>query len=304
MTHGGTILRRRRHRRRSRRLHRRDPRRAARPRDGLHRRRDAARRQARAGRHLHQRRLHPVQGAAPVVGELRARGPRVRRSRHRRCRPRRSTSRRCSRARTRSSGRTTTASSTCSRRTRSPSSTAAARSRAGTASAGGSWSTVRAQGSLSARHVIVATGSSPRALPGTPFDNERVLDNAGALSIPEVPKRLGRRRRRRHRAGDGQRLAPPRRRGHDPRGACRHCCPPRTRRSRRRHGRSSPGRASRSISACRSALCGVGEDRVDVEYKDAAGAAQSAGVRPPDRVDRPRADDCRPERRRRRPEAR
>ncbi|MGA8034140.1 MAG: dihydrolipoyl dehydrogenase [Casimicrobiaceae bacterium] len=45
--------------------------------------------------------------------------------------------------------------------------------------------------SLTAGHVIVATGSSPRALPGAPFDNERILDNAGALAIPEVPKRLG-----------------------------------------------------------------------------------------------------------------
>jgi dihydrolipoamide dehydrogenase len=44
---------------------------------------------------------------------------------------------------------------------------------------------------LSARHVIVATGSSPRALPGVAFDNARVLDNAGALAIPAVPKRLG-----------------------------------------------------------------------------------------------------------------
>lgn len=42
-----------------------------------------------------------------------------------------------------------------------------------------------------AKHVIVATGSNPRALPGTAFDNELVLDNAGALAIPEVPKRLG-----------------------------------------------------------------------------------------------------------------
>jgi dihydrolipoamide dehydrogenase len=42
-----------------------------------------------------------------------------------------------------------------------------------------------------ARHVIVATGSTPRALPGTAFDNVLVLDNAGALAIPEVPKRLG-----------------------------------------------------------------------------------------------------------------
>jgi dihydrolipoamide dehydrogenase len=44
---------------------------------------------------------------------------------------------------------------------------------------------------LTATHVIVATGSKPRALPGAPFDNVRILDNAGALAIPEVPKRLG-----------------------------------------------------------------------------------------------------------------
>jgi dihydrolipoamide dehydrogenase len=44
---------------------------------------------------------------------------------------------------------------------------------------------------LTAKHVIVATGSKPRALPGVAFDNVRVLDNEGALAIPEVPKRLG-----------------------------------------------------------------------------------------------------------------
>jgi dihydrolipoamide dehydrogenase len=45
--------------------------------------------------------------------------------------------------------------------------------------------------SLAAKHVIVATGSSPRALPGAEFDNKLILDNDGALAIPEVPKRLG-----------------------------------------------------------------------------------------------------------------
>jgi dihydrolipoamide dehydrogenase len=45
--------------------------------------------------------------------------------------------------------------------------------------------------SLSAKHVIVATGSSARSLPGADFDGKLVLDNDGALSIPEVPKRLG-----------------------------------------------------------------------------------------------------------------
>jgi dihydrolipoamide dehydrogenase len=44
---------------------------------------------------------------------------------------------------------------------------------------------------LVAKHVVVATGSTPRALPGAPFDNKRILDNAGALAITEVPHRLG-----------------------------------------------------------------------------------------------------------------
>ena len=42
-----------------------------------------------------------------------------------------------------------------------------------------------------AKHVIVATGSRPRELPGIPVDNELICDNAGALSFDSVPKRLG-----------------------------------------------------------------------------------------------------------------
>ncbi|MBK9245730.1 MAG: dihydrolipoyl dehydrogenase [Burkholderiales bacterium] len=44
---------------------------------------------------------------------------------------------------------------------------------------------------LTGRHVIVATGSTARALPGAPFDEEKILSNDGALSIGAVPKRLG-----------------------------------------------------------------------------------------------------------------
>jgi dihydrolipoamide dehydrogenase len=44
---------------------------------------------------------------------------------------------------------------------------------------------------LTARNVIIATGSSPRALPGADFDEKLVLSNTGALAIPEVPRRLG-----------------------------------------------------------------------------------------------------------------
>ena len=44
---------------------------------------------------------------------------------------------------------------------------------------------------LTARNVIIATGSNPRALPGADFDEKLILSNTGALAIPEVPKRLG-----------------------------------------------------------------------------------------------------------------
>jgi len=45
---------------------------------------------------------------------------------------------------------------------------------------------------LSARNVIIATGSSPRALPGAPFDEKLILSNDGALVIPEaLPVFLG-----------------------------------------------------------------------------------------------------------------
>jgi dihydrolipoamide dehydrogenase len=42
-----------------------------------------------------------------------------------------------------------------------------------------------------ARHVIVATGSRPRHLPGIPVDNQTICDNVGALALTAVPQRLG-----------------------------------------------------------------------------------------------------------------
>src|SRR5216684_5606493 len=44
---------------------------------------------------------------------------------------------------------------------------------------------------LTAKNVIVATGSVPRTLSGAAFDEKLILSNDGALVIPEVPKRLG-----------------------------------------------------------------------------------------------------------------
>jgi len=45
--------------------------------------------------------------------------------------------------------------------------------------------------SLTATHVVVATGSNARALPGAPFDEKLILSNTGALAIDAVPARLG-----------------------------------------------------------------------------------------------------------------
>ena len=40
------------------------------------------------------------------------------------------------------------------------------------------------------KHVIIATGSTARALPGAPFDEENILSNDGALALGAVPKKL------------------------------------------------------------------------------------------------------------------
>jgi dihydrolipoamide dehydrogenase len=45
--------------------------------------------------------------------------------------------------------------------------------------------------SITGKHIIIATGSNPRALPGAAFDEDKILSNDGALRIPEVPKKLG-----------------------------------------------------------------------------------------------------------------
>jgi dihydrolipoamide dehydrogenase len=44
---------------------------------------------------------------------------------------------------------------------------------------------------IEAKHVIIATGSVPRPLPGAAIDNQLIVDNEGALAFTEVPKKLG-----------------------------------------------------------------------------------------------------------------
>ncbi|MFZ5569158.1 MAG: dihydrolipoyl dehydrogenase [Thermodesulfobacteriota bacterium] len=45
--------------------------------------------------------------------------------------------------------------------------------------------------SLSAGRILLATGSAPVALPGLPFDGNRVITSTEALALPEVPNHLG-----------------------------------------------------------------------------------------------------------------
>ncbi len=43
---------------------------------------------------------------------------------------------------------------------------------------------------LLGKQVVIATGSNARALPGSPFDEEKILSNDGALRLGAVPKKL------------------------------------------------------------------------------------------------------------------
>jgi len=58
----------------------------------------------------------------------------------------------------------------------------------------GGWNikvTGKTEDDLVGKHIIVATGSAARELPGLPFDEAQVLSNDGALRIGGVPKTLG-----------------------------------------------------------------------------------------------------------------
>ncbi|HRD98442.1 MAG TPA: dihydrolipoyl dehydrogenase [Rubrivivax sp.] len=55
----------------------------------------------------------------------------------------------------------------------------------------GGWAIAAGSETIIGRQIVVATGSSARALPGTAFDEENVLSNDGALRIGALPKKLG-----------------------------------------------------------------------------------------------------------------
>jgi dihydrolipoamide dehydrogenase len=43
---------------------------------------------------------------------------------------------------------------------------------------------------VTAKNIVIATGSSVTPLPGIEIDQERIVDSTGALELPDVPKRL------------------------------------------------------------------------------------------------------------------
>ena len=43
---------------------------------------------------------------------------------------------------------------------------------------------------LDAKNIVIATGSEPTPLPGVAFEDGKVIDSTGALSLPAVPKKL------------------------------------------------------------------------------------------------------------------
>jgi dihydrolipoamide dehydrogenase len=59
------------------------------------------------------------------------------------------------------------------------------------AAGGAGWTLDIGGEAVEAKHVIVATGSRSRPLPGVPVDNETIVDNVGALDFKAVPKKLG-----------------------------------------------------------------------------------------------------------------
>src|SRR5262249_4803854 len=44
---------------------------------------------------------------------------------------------------------------------------------------------------LTAKHIVLASGSTPMELKSVPFDGKQVIDSWGALELDAVPKRLG-----------------------------------------------------------------------------------------------------------------
>jgi dihydrolipoamide dehydrogenase len=55
----------------------------------------------------------------------------------------------------------------------------------------GFWQLTVNEQTISAKNVVIATGSQPRQLAGVIVDNTHILDNCGALALTDCPARLG-----------------------------------------------------------------------------------------------------------------
>ena len=171
-----------RHRHRPRRLRVRHPRGAARPEGGRGREARHAR------RHLPQRRLHPLQGAAACLRGLRGGRARLRRPWASRCR---------AEARPRQdAGLQGPGREGQRRRRRLPAqeeqdrhrSTAPPPSSAPARSASSLDSGDKQQ--LETKSIVIATGSDVARLPGIDIDEKTIVSSTGALALPQVPKRM------------------------------------------------------------------------------------------------------------------
>ena len=43
---------------------------------------------------------------------------------------------------------------------------------------------------ITAKNILIATGSEPKSLPGFEFDEKRIISSTGALSLETVPKEM------------------------------------------------------------------------------------------------------------------
>ncbi len=153
-----------------------------------------------------------------------------------------------------------------------------------------------------AKHVIVATGSNARHLPGLPVDQKIVLDNDGALTSATVPKQLAV-------IGSGViglEMGSVWRRAWVPKSPSSKPCRPSWRLWTSEMAKEAHKAVHQAGPEDRSWASKVGEIKaakkgVTVAYTNAKGEAQKLECRQADRLDRPRAQHQRPERRSRGP---
>ena len=189
-------------------------------------------RSARPRRHLPQRRLHPVEGAAPHLRAVRGGRPRLRRLRHQGRHAEARSRGDDGATRTRWSRPTSPASPSSSRRTRSTAlhgTGAHRRAGQGRVTAGDGATERRSR----PRRSSSPPARSRRRFPASTIDEKRIVSSTGALTLDRGAEAAARRRRRRHRPRARLGLAPARHRG-DGRRVPR----PHPARHRRRGGRS------------------------------------------------------------------